>query len=383
METHKLLQTLADAPGPAGREGAICDILMELWRPLVDSIHVDAMGNLIALQQGSLQDTGQRRAVMAAAHMDEIGLMVTGIERGFLRIHALGGVDRRVLLGLEVRVHGRSELPGIIGSRPPHVLPASERRKILPWRELFVDVGLPADEVKRLVRVGDHITIHQTVTTLKNSRAAGKAMDNRACVAALTLALESLHHRDHSWDFYAVATTQEEVGVKGAITSAFGVAPDLAVALDVTFAIQHDDSDPGAFELGKGPTIGVGPNFHPQIVTRLNEAASADEVPTTIEPLPGSSGTDAWGIQVAREGIPCGLISIPVRYMHQPVEVVELKDIERAGRLLTGFVARLESDYTPRWEDAAAADADEEAPSGEEDAASVRVSGDTSTGVHT
>ena len=193
-------------------------------------------------------------------------------------------------------------------------------------------------------------------------------MDNRACVTALTLALETLRYRAHAWDFYAVATVQEEVGVKGAITSAYGVAPDLAVALDVTFATQHNDSDPGVFELGKGPTIGVGPNCHPQIVTRLNEAAAADEVPTTIEPLPGSSGTDAWGIQVAREGIPCGLISIPVRYMHQPVEVVELKDIERTGRLLAGFVARLESDYTPTWEDAAAADAEERSPSDEDSA---------------
>ena len=382
METLELLQTLADVPGPAGREGAICDILMALWQPLVDNIRVDAMGNLIALQQGTLSDTSERRAVMAAAHMDEIGLIVTGIERGFLRIHALGGVDRRVLLGLEVRVHGRSELPGIIGSRPPHVLPASERRKVLPWHELFVDVGLPVDEVKRLVRVGDHITIHQAVTSLENSRAAGKAMDNRACVAALTLTLEALRHRAHAWDFYAVATVQEEVGVKGAITSAYGVAPDLAVALDVTFAIQHNDSDPGVFELGKGPTIGVGPNCHPQIVTRLNEAAAADEVPTTIEPLPGSSGTDAWGIQVAREGIPCGLISIPIRYMHQPVEVVELKDIERAGRLLTGFVTRLESDYTPRWEDDAAADAEEKTPSGKDSAASAAAPANASRGTH-
>jgi len=368
LKTQQLLQTLADAPGPAGREGTICDIVMDLWRPLADDIHVDAMGNLIALQQGTLPGTGDRRAVMAAAHMDEIGLIVTGIERGFLRIHALGGVDRRVLLGLEVRVHGRSDLPGIIGSRPPHVLPASERRKVLPWHELFVDLGLPEDEVKRLVRVGDYITVHQTVAALKNGRAAGKAMDNRACVAALTLTLEALRHRAHAWNFYAVATVQEEVGGKGAITSAYGVAPDLAVALDVTFATQHNDSDPGVFELGKGPTIGVGPNCHPQIVTRLNEAAAADEVPTTIEPLPGSSGTDAWGIQVAREGIPCGLISVPVRYMHQPVEVVELKDIERTGRLLAGFVARLESDYTPRWEDAVEADAEERPPSAEDSA---------------
>lgn len=361
MDTHELLQTLANAPGPAGREDTVSTILRDLWQPLADELHVDALGNLIALQRGTTSATADRRAVMAAAHMDEIGLIVTGIEREFLRIHALGGVDRRVLLGLEVRVHGRTELPGIIGSRPPHILPAADRQKVLPWHELFVDVGLAEEDVKKLVRVGDHITIHQPVTSLKSNRAAGKAMDNRASVAALTLALEALHNRKHTWDFYAVATVQEEVGVKGAITSAYGVAPDLAVALDVTFAKQYNDSDPGAFELGKGPTIGVGPNCHPQIVTRLDKAATAEEIPTNIEPLPGSSGTDAWGIQVAREGIPCGLISIPVRYMHQPVETVDLKDIERAGRLLTSFVARLESDYIPRWED----DAEEETTASE------------------
>jgi endoglucanase len=150
---------------------------------------------------------------------------------------------------------------------------------------------------------------------------------------------------------YAVATVQEEVGLKGAITSAYGVAPDLAVALDVTFGKQYNDTDPGVFELDKGPTIGVGPNLHPQVVALLKQAATEQEIPVEIEPLPGSSGTDAWAIQVAREGIACGLISIPVRYMHQPVELVATRDVERAGRLLSEFVARLEADWMPRWED--------------------------------
>jgi endoglucanase len=215
----------------------------------------------------------------------------------------------------------------------------------------MIDVGLPAEEVRALVRVGDPVTIRQSTMALKNGCVAGKAMDNRASVAALTLALEALRHREHAWDFYAVATVQEEVGVKGAITSAYGISPTIAVALDVTFARQYNDSNPGVFELGKGPTIGVGPNFHPQMVKRLAEAAESDEIPIELEPLPGSSGTDAWGIQVAREGIPSGLISIPVRYMHQPVETVALVDIERAGRLLAGFVCGLEHGYTPRWED--------------------------------
>ncbi|MGC9521416.1 MAG: M42 family metallopeptidase [Anaerolineae bacterium] len=353
MDTSTLLKALIEAPGPPGFEEDIRHVIEDLWRPVVDEIRVDTMGNLIALQRGDDVSSydGPRRAVMAAAHMDEIGLMVTGIEGEFVRIHSLGGIDRRVLLGLEVCVHGRRTLHGVIGSRPPHVLPSSERQKVLPWHELFVDVGLPAEDVAEWVRVGDVVTVAESWASLQNERAAGKAMDNRASVAALTLTLEALQHRRHSWDFYAVATVQEEVGIKGAIVSAYGLAPDVAIALDVTFAKQHNDSDPGSFDLGKGPTIGLGPNFHPQVVNRLKETAQAEEIPTVIEPLPGSSGTDAWGIQLAREGIPSGLISIPVRYMHQPVELVAICDIERAARLLTGFIAGLEPDFHPHWED--------------------------------
>jgi tetrahedral aminopeptidase len=351
LETFTLLKTLTEAPGPAGYEVAVSREVEELWRALADELRVDAMGNLIALQRGS--GSAPRHSLMAAAHMDEIGLIITGIEGEFLRCHQLGGVDRRVLLGLQVQVHGRCELPGVIGSRPPHVLPPEQRQDVPPWHELFIDTGLSADEVREKVRVGDYVTIRQPLLALKNERAAGKAMDNRASIVALTLALEALRHRRHSWDFYAVATVQEEVGIKGAITSAYGIAPDLAVALDVTFAKQNGDGDPGAFELGKGPTIGVGPNFHPQMVQRLKDAAQAEEIPFVVEPLPGSSGTDAWGIQLSREGIPSGLISIPVRYMHQPVESVAIRDVERAGRLLAGFAAGLEPEYQIRWEDEA------------------------------
>ena len=343
---------MSEASGPSGCEDAVRDLIADLWRPLVDDLRTDAMGSLIAHRRGSgASATASPPSVMAAAHMDEIGLIVTGIEGEFLRIHQLGGMDRRVLLGAEVSVHGRQVLPGVIGSRPPHVLPASERQNIPPWPELFVDLGLREEEVKASVRVGDHITFQQPLITLRNGRVAGKAFDNRASVAALTLALDALSRRHHIWDFYAVATVQEEMGIKGAITSAYGVAPELALALDVTFAKQHNDTDPGSFELDKGPTIGIGPNFHPEVVSRLRQTADAEEIPYAIEPLPGSSGTDAWGIQLSREGIPVGLISIPVRYMHQPVETAALHDVERAGRLLASFVATLESEFRPRWED--------------------------------
>jgi len=344
-----LLKKLSEASGPSGYEGAARKIVRSLWEPLADDVRTDALGNLIALQKGSGPEP--RPVIMAAAHLDEIALIVTEIEKGFLRFYSLGGVDRRILLGLEVIVHGKRDLYGIIGTRPPHVLPPSERSKVLFWDKLFIDVGLPEEEVKDLIRVGDHITFSTPLLELRNGLVSGKAFDNRASVTALTLALETLGHQEHAWDFCAVATVQEEVGLYGAITSAYGVAPQLAIALDVTFAKQHDDSAAGVFELDKGPTIAIGPNFHPQVVEQLRKTAGALEIPHYIEPVAGRSGTDAWGIQIAREGIPTGLLGLPTRYMHQPVETMSLRDIERTGRLLAHFVARLDSDFRPQWED--------------------------------
>ena len=274
-----------------------------------------------------------------------IGLIVTGIEKGFIRITRVGGTDRRVLLGQEVVVHGERDLPGVVAARPPHVLPPAERTKTVAWDDLFVDVGLPAAEVGRLVQVGDQISFRAEVATLKNHRIAGKAFDDRACVTVVTLALEQIAQVAHVWDVIAVATVQEERGLKGAMTSAHGVAPDLAIALDVTFAAQPSTADCDTVPLGKGPSIGVGPNFHPILAKRLRDIGDAHEIPYHVEAIPGGSGTDAWAIQVSRAGVPTALISIPLRYMHQPVELLDTRDVERAARWLVAFIGELKADF--------------------------------------
>lgn len=337
MEVVSLLKQLSEAEGIAGFEGPIRELVRQTWEPLVDEMHEGKLGSLIGLKRGLGPEP--RPKLMFAAHMDEIGLMVTDIEKSFLRIARVGGADRRVLLGLEVTVHGRRDLPGVVATRPPHVLPEDERKKTVPLDKIFVDVGLSEEKVRELVSVGDLISIRREMSELKNRRVSGKAFDDRACVAAVTLALERLQRVQHAWDVFAVATAQEETGLKGAIAAAYGVAPDAAIALDVTFGEQPNVSKADTQPLGGGPSIAIGPNFHPKLVERLKEVAEDREIPYHMDPIPGRSGTDAWAIQVTREGVPTALISIPLRYMHQPVETLAVEDVERAGRLLAAFVA--------------------------------------------
>jgi endoglucanase len=196
-----------------------------------------------------------------------------------------------------------------------------------------------------LVRVGDLITMNRRLVELQGGFVAGKALDNRVSVAAVAVCLEELGRMRHEWDVYAVATAQEEVGYKGAFTSTYGLAPDLGIAIDVTWAQQPGVSDEYAFELGKGPTISCGPNFHPKLHRALVETAQALEMSYHVEAAERPGGTDAYALQIVRAGMPAALISIPQRSMHTPVETVSVKDVERAGRLLAAFISGLDQDF--------------------------------------
>jgi putative aminopeptidase FrvX len=340
LELGKLLQELCDASGISGYEGPVRELVAAEMRPYVDEIRTDAMGNLIGLRRGSGEEP--RKKVMLAGHMDEIGLIVTQIEKGFLHFTDVGGYDVRVLPGQEVLVHGKTPLPGIVAARPPHVLGPEDRKKVLKMHELFVDVGLPPAEVEAQVHVGDLITLHAPYTALRNERATAKAFDDRAAVASILICLEELSHMCHTWDVFAVATVQEEMGTRGAITSAFGVFPDVGIAIDVSHGDTPGVPDTETIEMGHGPSITVGPNIHPKVYEALVETARRYEIPYQVEAAPGWTGTDAWAIQVARSGVPTGLLGIPTRYMHAPVETIELKDVSRTGRLMALTIARLD-----------------------------------------
>ena len=345
------LKQLMTAPGLSGHETPVRKLIESTWQPLTDELRVSRLGSLHGLRRG----TGEapRPSVLFAAHMDAIGLMVTGIEGEFLRITDVGGVDARVLPAQIVTVHAREDLPGVVVQPAAHLLPQQYRQDPVPKEYLWVDVGLREQQVKRLVRVGDLISFSQPPLETSAETLTGHSLDNRASVAALTHSLDLLQGRDHIWDVWAVATSQEEVGGWGAATSAFHLRPALAVAIDVTFGSSPGSPSHQTFPLGKGPTLGWGPDVHPGLYKTFEEVAKRCEIPYSMEPMPRHSGTDAFTLQIAQEGIPCMVVSIPLRYMHTPVEMVSLKDVTRTGRLLAEFVAGLTVDFMDKltWED--------------------------------
>jgi len=354
VSAKDFLKKLSEAHGVSGYEHAIREMVIAEFKPYADEISVTPMGSVIALKRGagpSMRSTLSRAEglrtgkVLIEGHMDEIGLMVTEIEQGFLRFTQVGGFDVRVLPSQEVIVHGKQKLRGIIGARPPHVLTADEREKVIPMSDLWIDVGLPEARVRELVQVGDWITYARDVIDLKNNLVAGKSLDDRAAVVSVVEALKSLATMKHTWDVYAVANVQEEVGLKGAQTSAFRINPDVAIALDVSHAEQPNTPEIGTVPLGGGMGIAIGPNIHPLVYEKLTEVAKANEIAFKVLAEAGATGTDAWAMQVVREGIPTGLIDIPLRYMHTSVETISITDVERIGRLLALFCASLDDKF--------------------------------------
>lgn len=344
IDLKEHLKALVEAHAPSGHEGPVRELLREAWRDLVDEFDQDKLGSLIGIKRATRPVENPRR-IMLAAHMDEIGLMVREIVDGFIYTHRVGGTDNRVFPAQPVIVHGRQPLPGVVATIPPHLLTAEMRRKYPGDHELVIDIGLPTEEVNQLVRVGDLVTPDAPLLQLNGRRVASKAMDDRACVAAVTLCLEALQGMQHSWDVYAAATVQEETGLRGATVAAYQIKPDIAIALDVTFGKQPGVDSDVAFELGNGPALGIGPNLHTRLTEELRKTAKQHEIKLHDDILPGNTGTDAWAIQISREGVPTALLSIPIRNMHSPVETVDLRDIERTGRLMAQFIARLDADF--------------------------------------
>ncbi|MHB1651999.1 MAG: M20/M25/M40 family metallo-hydrolase [Desulfitobacteriaceae bacterium] len=339
QRTKDFLCGLSEASGVSGYESGLSSLIIEKFRPISDEIESDSFANIYALKKGSIG----KCKIMLAAHMDEVGLVITEIDkRGFLRFTDIAGVDQRTLLSQEVVVHGQRDMPGIIGSMPPHLIRASEAGKALKMTELGIDVGMPVDKIQEVIQVGDTVTFKRHTYELLNNILAGKSFDDRAGVAVMAVCLEELSKVRFSHNVVAVTTVQEEVGLRGAAISAFALAPDLGVAIDVTHASSPDTKV--NIELGKGPALALGANIHPAIYHHLVKSAQSSRLPYQIDPIPGQSGTDAWAMQVSQAGIPTGLVSLPLRYMHTSVETIDLQDVLNAGKLLAHFIASLPED---------------------------------------
>jgi endoglucanase len=342
------LKELLSAPGLSGYEDPASEIIEEKWRPLVHELSRGKLGSLHGLRHGT--GPAPRPSVMVATHMDAIGLMVTGITEGFLRVTQVGGIDARVLPGTQVMIHstgagGNLPIPGVVAQPSAALLPEDEQDGPVPLGHLLIDTGLLPRQVEQRVRVGDLVSFSQPPVELSGETLSGHSLDNRASVAALTICLEELQTRQHAWDVWAVATAQEETGLQGAGSSTYQINPTIAIVVDVTWATGPGTSDWKAFPLGKGPTIAMGANIHPVLYNAIKELADRLEIPYALEYSPSFSGTDAGATQVTAEGIPTLVLGIPLRYMHTPVELVAIKDIQRAGRLLAEFIAGLGPEF--------------------------------------
>jgi tetrahedral aminopeptidase len=344
-ELLPFLKDLISAPGLSGYEAPVRQIIENAWRPLTDELSISRLGSLHGLRRARRDKTTAPPSILYAAHMDAIGLMVTSIVDGWLHITEIGGVDPRVLPGQLVTIHGREDIPGLVVQPPAHLLPADLREKPVPLNHLLVETGYLSSDVERLVRVGDLVSFAQPPIEMEGDILAGHSLDNRASVAAITACLQALQGRELAWDVWAVATSQEEETLGGARTSAFALRPSLAVAIDVTFGSSPGSPGHLTYPMGKGIALGWGPNIHPGLFKAFKELADRLEIPYKLDVMPRMSGTDAMGLQVAAEGIPCMVISIPLRYMHTPVEVISLKDVQRAGRLLAEFAAQLDETF--------------------------------------
>ncbi|MGA2386427.1 MAG: M42 family metallopeptidase [Candidatus Bathyarchaeia archaeon] len=343
MSINQNLEKLSNACGVTGRESEVRELMIRLMTPYADEIIVDRLENVIAIKKGKEKST----KIMLAAHMDEVGLMVKTITKeGFLQFAKMGGIDDRILPAQRVSVMSRKAVfPGIIGSKPPHIQKEEERKKIISSDELFIDVGAESkeDALSMGIAVGDPVSFDIKYTPLGRDVVIGKALDNRAGCVTMVEVLKLLERTDCT--VYAVGTVQEELGLRGAGAAAFNVDPDVAIALDVTIAgdvpgVREYDT---SVKMGKGPALTISDSglvTHPKVLRWLLDSAEEEKIPFQIETgLMGS--TDAARILLTRQGIPSGNVSIPTRYIHSPVGMLSLKDIEDSAKLTVAAIQRV------------------------------------------
>ena len=330
---RQALERLCTCTAPSGFEGPAAAVAAELLRPLVDEVSIDRMGNVLGVRRSK---TPGAPKLLLDAHLDEIGLIVTGVEDGFLRFRSIGGVDPRMLPGRELVVLTDPPLRGLVAC------PAGgDENKSVPLNELYVDVGLSQEEAERAVPVGTPMVYRAGCFPLGEDQMCGKSMDDRACFVTLLRAAELLRDKELDVELHILGSTREEVSGAGAVVGTWAVAPDFCVAVDVTHGKTPDGPADKTFALGGGPAIGVGPNMTRWMTERMIAKAKEHSIPYQLEIMSGHTGTNGWEMQISREGVATSVLSLPLKYMHTPVETLSLADMEGVAQLLAAFVEHL------------------------------------------
>ncbi len=352
MEEQSLafLKELLAAPSPSGFEQPAQAVWRRYMQQHAERVTTDMHGNCIAV----LHD-GRPTRILLAGHVDELGFIVNYIsDDGFIFFKTIGGFDLNLIPGRRVRIHTKQgPVPGVTGKKAIHVMTEEDRKKKAEIQDLWIDIGVKdKQEAMSLVRVGDPITYTESFEIVRGQVAASRAFDDKAGSFAVGEVLRLLAGKTFDAAVHVVSTVQEEVGLRGAHTSAYGVDPKVGVAVDVCHATDHPDMDRrrvGDIRLGGGPVIARGANINPVVERLLIEAAEAEGIPYQLEAAPGGTGTDANAIQLTRAGVATGLVSIPLRYMHTAAEVVSLEDLANVSRLLAAFIVRVkdDTDFTP------------------------------------
>jgi putative aminopeptidase FrvX len=344
------LKSLLETPSPSGYERPIQEVVRAWAGPLADEVRTDRHGNVLAV----LHPGGHPR-IMLAGHCDQIGLMVQYIdEGGYLFVQPIGGWDMQILLGQRLTVWAEGgPVPGVVSRKAPHLLTGEERNKVPQFTDIWVDIGArDRKDAEALITPGDPVTFELGIQEMRNGLITSPGLDDKVGVWTVMETLRLLRGRPLQAAVYCVSTVQEEIGLRGATTSAYGIHPTVGLAVDVCHASDtpgNDKKQIGDTNLGGGPVLFRGPNINPHVLNRLREAATSHEIAVQIKGAPRATGTDANAIQLSRDGVAAGLIGIPNRYMHSPVEVVSLGDLDRAARLLAEFCANITSqmDWTP------------------------------------
>ncbi len=344
-ESIALLKKMVETPSPSGFEQPVQKIVRAEMKGLCDAVHTDVHGNVT----GVLNAGGKPR-VMLAGHCDEIGMMVTHVnDKGFVYFAPVGGVDATILPGERLLVHGEGgPVLGCVGRKPIHLMKEEDRKGGVKIESLFLDIGAKdKKDALKCVAVGDPITFQGGFELMPNGLAVSRGFDDKVGAFVIMETMRILKRRQFGAAVFGVSTVQEELGLRGAKTSAFGIDPDVGIAIDVGHATDYPGADErrtGEAGLGKGPLLHRGANINPVVEKRLVDAAKKGKVPYQITAEPRATGTDANAIQISRAGVATGLVSIPNRYMHTSVEMIALRDLEDAAKLLAQFICAL----TPR-----------------------------------